>query len=461
MIMDSRREAFTAIKPSRGRVALGPGRTVARSTLLILFAATASFATCVGDCDNSKTVSAQELVEGVNITLGTASPGACPGFDRDGNERVTVDELAAAVDNGLNGCPAEPTPTPTTSVSPSPLATSPAGCDKVTAIVSLAYDPNEIPQLAGITIDVNYPASVSLPGSGSDSSVVDRVTDLSGAFGFFQVDDRDSGSDGVDDQLRTAYATTDTIAPGEFEQIEFDCQPGTGAPTAADFSCVVAAASDGLGFPAEGVACSVQLNGEPSPTPTQISQAPTATTAETATRTNTPTPSPTATATTVAAPCGNNVVEPGETCDDGNTLNGDACPSDCRIQVCAPAGTMQTVAVSFSPPEGVNVGSLTVLLQYPDGTVQIPGSGGDASVGARITNKPSGFLVDGFDLDYALRIAVAGSRALSVGQIFRVSFDRCNGSQAPVVTDFACSVEEAFDTSFSSVSGVTCSVAFP
>jgi len=30
--------------------------------------------------------------------------------------------------------------------------------------------------------------------------------------------------------------------------------------------------------------------------------------------------------------CGNGIVEPGEECDDGNTADGDACPSNCLLQ---------------------------------------------------------------------------------------------------------------------------------
>jgi len=210
----------------------------------------------------------------------------------------------------------------------------------------------------------------------------------------------------------------------------------------------------------------------------------------TATSTNTPasnipTPAPTATATSPAPPsatatslggspaptltptqphaavCGDGVIEAGETCDDGNTQNGDACPPDCRIVVCSPDGTTTVAAVSFTPPTGTSVGSLTVFVEYPDGVVQIPGSGGDASVGSRITDKPSGFLVDGFDYDYAVRVALAGSRALIPGQLFRVNFDHCQGAGPPDVADFHCTVEEAFNTSFQPVSGVTCSVSLP
>ena len=30
--------------------------------------------------------------------------------------------------------------------------------------------------------------------------------------------------------------------------------------------------------------------------------------------------------------CGNGIVEPGEQCDDGNTLNFDGCSSTCRLE---------------------------------------------------------------------------------------------------------------------------------
>jgi len=195
-----------------------------------------------------------------------------------------------------------------------------------------------------------------------------------------------------------------------------------------------------------------------SPTPT----GPAATAAATATTTASTTPTATRTPTaSTASVCGNGTVEAGESCDDGNTLDGDACPSDCKIQICAPDASMRTIAVDFAVPAGSNVGSLTVFVQYPDGTVQIPGSKGDASVSARITNKPGGFLVDGFDFDYALRVAIAGSRALTPGQLFRVNFDHCQSAPEPTVGEFACAVQEAFNTSFQPVNGVTCSVSFP
>jgi cysteine-rich repeat protein len=36
---------------------------------------------------------------------------------------------------------------------------------------------------------------------------------------------------------------------------------------------------------------------------------------------------------TVASPCGNGVLQPGEECDDGNTVNGDGCSSTCQLEI--------------------------------------------------------------------------------------------------------------------------------
>jgi YVTN family beta-propeller protein len=63
---------------------------------------------CVGDCDDSGTVSIAELIRGVNIALDNQPLDQCPVFDRDGSGRVEIYELIAAVGNALNGCLAGP-----------------------------------------------------------------------------------------------------------------------------------------------------------------------------------------------------------------------------------------------------------------------------------------------------------------------------------------------------------------
>jgi len=60
---------------------------------------------CIGDCNRNGKVSAEELVTGINITLGTTALNTCPLFDVNDNGVVTVDELTKAVSVALEGCP--------------------------------------------------------------------------------------------------------------------------------------------------------------------------------------------------------------------------------------------------------------------------------------------------------------------------------------------------------------------
>jgi len=61
-------------------------------------------AACAGDCNGNGQVTVDELVRGVNITLGTAAVDACTAFDLGGDGRVTIDELVRGVSALLGGC---------------------------------------------------------------------------------------------------------------------------------------------------------------------------------------------------------------------------------------------------------------------------------------------------------------------------------------------------------------------
>ena len=60
--------------------------------------------TCAGDCNANGTVSINELVIGVAIALGNQPVSACPAFDANNDQHVTISELVTAVNNALNGC---------------------------------------------------------------------------------------------------------------------------------------------------------------------------------------------------------------------------------------------------------------------------------------------------------------------------------------------------------------------
>ncbi len=60
--------------------------------------------TCTGDCNGDGTVAINELILGVNISLGTQAVSQCPAFDDDQSGTVEISELIRAVNNSLNGC---------------------------------------------------------------------------------------------------------------------------------------------------------------------------------------------------------------------------------------------------------------------------------------------------------------------------------------------------------------------
>jgi hypothetical protein len=59
---------------------------------------------CVGDCDGDGAATVDELVLGINISLGIVPVDDCAAFDSDGDGKVFVDEIVRGVNNALNGC---------------------------------------------------------------------------------------------------------------------------------------------------------------------------------------------------------------------------------------------------------------------------------------------------------------------------------------------------------------------
>jgi hypothetical protein len=60
---------------------------------------------CVGDCDENGVVTIDELAKGVDLASSGAAADACPAGDRDGDDRIGIDELIASVNEALGGCP--------------------------------------------------------------------------------------------------------------------------------------------------------------------------------------------------------------------------------------------------------------------------------------------------------------------------------------------------------------------
>jgi hypothetical protein len=87
---------------------------------------TGTVSACVGDCDDTGRVTVNELVRGVNISLGLQPLSSCESFDCQHNGMVGVNCLIQGVNNSLDGCPAPPTVTPSPGDGPLGCGTSPS-----------------------------------------------------------------------------------------------------------------------------------------------------------------------------------------------------------------------------------------------------------------------------------------------------------------------------------------------
>jgi len=193
-----------------------------------------------------------------------------------------------------------------------------------------------------------------------------------------------------------------------------------------------------------------------------------------------PSGSPTATATPTAPPtgatqtptvtptrpktvgCGDRFVDlgAGETCDDGNTINNDGCPSDCRVERCQPSGQRFRVTLEFATDPTEFLITMLLFVTYPDGTIDVPGIGNDRPVIDAVTSDI--FAVTPRDFDYAIRIALEDPTLVGydLGTAATVEFEVCAGASRPPLSAIGCAVEDAGDPNFMEVPSeqVSCTV---
>jgi cysteine-rich repeat protein len=163
--------------------------------------------------------------------------------------------------------------------------------------------------------------------------------------------------------------------------------------------------------------------------------------------------------------CGNGKIDAGETCDDGNQVEGDSCPSNCVVASCTDGGDV-TATVNFAAPAGVDLTAIQVLVGYPEDKIRIPGSANQAQVLNRIFVTDPVAALSANDLNYAVRLLVNtdGSTAITGGpSLLTVDFDTCIGAPAVTDGDFACVVQatSAFGPVADAVFATTCSVDVP
>lgn len=157
--------------------------------------------------------------------------------------------------------------------------------------------------------------------------------------------------------------------------------------------------------------------------------------------------------------CGNGQIDPGETCDSGDTLhdNGvgpaDVCPADCTTNTACVGGGTVNVTVTFT--SAVPVGGMVLVLPYNDDKVMLPGPGA-SDVSARLTSVD--FSAQGTDLEYGLRATLTDPSFAGIpsGTAMTIQFDTCTGAPALANTDLGCMVADASDAAFATIGGVSC-----
>lgn len=140
-----------------------------------------------------------------------------------------------------------------------------------------------------------------------------------------------------------------------------------------------------------------------------------------------PTPTPTPSPTPRQTSCGDGLLSAGETCT--------SCPDDCMPQPCGAGGGQSEVTVAVDVPSAAT--QLSVTLAYRTNNLSLP-----APPTGRVTSlsTPPLLLRATNSGGYRLDVASPPTANQSSGPFARVRFDRCAGSPAPEMDDFACTV---------------------
>lgn len=187
----------------------------------------------------------------------TSSPSPVPSATGAPGPTGTPGPTPTTVPSGSPGPSPTPRPTASAGATASPAPTSPAatatpaGCSTVTIEVRTTYGASDPGDVSGVAATITYPASVAIPGSGSDPSVAARVSNVSGIGGLFQATDMDT-------QLRVGLISVSAPIPaGPFVRVQLDCIGGA-IPPASAFGCTLEASTlEGELLPA--AACTTEV----------------------------------------------------------------------------------------------------------------------------------------------------------------------------------------------------------
>ena len=157
--------------------------------------------------------------------------------------------------------------------------------------------------------------------------------------------------------------------------------------------------------------------------------------------------------------CGSGAITGSETCDDGNTVNTDGCPSDCIVDACSPdSGTDKRWVLSYTSAKPV--ASLSVFIDYPEGKVSLPGSGGSTPPALLEFDQFSNSLGSN-DYDHGIAVNLTSLSASDLGpDPLAIHFEDCQVAGDPAAAEFVCTVLDAADPASKALKGVTCALTF-
>jgi cysteine-rich repeat protein len=110
--------------------------------------------------------------------------------------------------------------------------------------------------------------------------------------------------------------------------------------------------------------------------------------------------------------CGDGIVEPGETCDDGNLTNGDCCSSTCQLEPAGPACPLNALQVrgSYDTPGTANATNVAVVGTYA--YLVTDNSSGSEFYIFNVSDPAHPALVSSLNIGAAVNaVSVEGSRA--------------------------------------------------
>jgi len=170
--------------------------------------------TCVGDCGGNGVVAINEIIECVNIALGSTALPTCSACSSNGQD-VVISDVITAVNNALNGCPLVPTATataqsgtPIASATPTPMPTIDTCLGKPDGTTCDAGTDTAVTQIC-VSGSCEPCAPIGSPSpqfvDNGDGTITDRRTCL--------VWEKKSADNGIHDKDRTFDWSTGTNDP--------------------------------------------------------------------------------------------------------------------------------------------------------------------------------------------------------------------------------------------------------